>query len=47
MSVARLWAREGRRADAHAALSTIYGSFTEGLATRDLQSARELLRSLD
>ncbi len=43
LSLARLWQGTGRSAEAHAMLSTIYGSFTEGFDTRDLQEARQLL----
>jgi hypothetical protein len=31
MSLARLWQRQGKRAEAHAPLAPIYGWFTEGL----------------
>ena len=44
--LARLWQRQGKRAEAHALLAPIYGWFTEGLDTADLQEARALLEAL-
>jgi class 3 adenylate cyclase/predicted ATPase len=46
MSLARLWERQGRRADARAALATVYGAFTEGFTTPDLVDAAALLEVL-
>jgi predicted ATPase len=46
MSLARLWRDEGRRAEAHQRLATIYDWFTEGFDTADLQEARALLDEL-
>jgi predicted ATPase len=46
MSLARLWQRQGKRADAHALLAPIYGWFTEGFDTADLQEAKALLEEL-
>jgi predicted ATPase len=46
MSLARLWQQQGKRADAHALLAPIYGWFTEGFDTADLQEARALLEEL-
>ena len=43
LSLARLWQRQGKRQEAHAALAAIYGWFTEGFDTPDLQEARALL----
>jgi predicted ATPase/DNA-binding winged helix-turn-helix (wHTH) protein len=43
MALGELLAREGRVAGAHAMLSEVYGHFTEGLETRDLRHARQLL----
>jgi len=40
MSLARLWQHQGRRAEAHQLLAEIYGWFTEGFDTADLQEAR-------
>ncbi len=45
-SLARFWAREGRRDAARALLSPIYEWFTEGLDTADLREARALLGEL-
>jgi predicted ATPase len=46
MSLARLWQQQGKRAEAHALLAPIYGWFTEGFDTADLQEARALLEAL-
>jgi predicted ATPase len=46
MSLARLWQQQGKRAAAYALLAPIYGWFTEGFATADLQEARTLLAEL-
>ena len=46
MSLARLWQRQGKRAEAHALLAPIYGWFTEGFDTADLQEAQALLVEL-
>jgi predicted ATPase len=46
MSLARLWQRQGRPADAGAALAAIYGTFSEGFTTPDLVDAKGLLESL-
>jgi predicted ATPase len=50
-SLARLWQRQGKQKEAHALLSDIYGWFTEGFDTKDLQEAKALLagvsRTLD
>ncbi len=43
MSLARLWQDQGRRAAAQALLAPMYGWFTEGFDTADLQEARALL----
>jgi len=43
MSLARLWQRQGRPQEAHDLLAPIYGWFTEGHATADLQQAKDLL----
>jgi DNA-binding winged helix-turn-helix (wHTH) protein/predicted ATPase len=45
-SLARLWQQQGKRAEAHALLSPIYGWFTEGFDTADLQEAKMLLEEL-
>jgi len=46
MSLARLWQQQGRKAEAHQMLSEIYGWFTEGFDTKDLQEAKALLEGL-
>ena len=43
MSLARLWAGQGKRTEACELLASIFGWFTEGFATGDLREARELL----
>ena len=45
-SLARLWQQQGKQADARALLAPIYGWFTEGFDTADLQKARALLEEL-
>jgi predicted ATPase len=46
MSLARLWQRQGKRVEAYALLAPIYGWFTEGFDTADLQEAKALLEAL-
>jgi predicted ATPase len=46
MSLARLWREQGKRDEARALLSPIYGWFTEGFDTRDLKEAKALLGML-
>jgi predicted ATPase len=46
MSLSRLWQQQGKHAEAHALLAPIYGWFTEGFDTADLQEARTLLQEL-
>jgi predicted ATPase len=46
MSLARLLAQQGQRDEAHTMLAEIYGWFTEGFDTRDLQDAKSLLAEL-
>jgi TOMM system kinase/cyclase fusion protein len=43
MSLSRLWQQQGKRAEARALLAPIYGWFTEGFDTADLQQAKALL----
>jgi predicted ATPase len=43
MSMSRLWQRQGRCAAAYHLLADIYGWFTEGFDTVDLQEAKALL----
>jgi predicted ATPase len=46
MSLSRLWQQQGKRAEARELLAPIYGWFTEGFDTADLQAARALLHAL-
>jgi TolB-like protein/Tfp pilus assembly protein PilF/predicted ATPase/class 3 adenylate cyclase len=43
MSLARLWRRQGKIAEARRTLAEIYGWFTEGFDTADLREAKALL----
>ena len=45
-SLARLYQRQGKRAEAHELLAPVYGRFTEGFETADLQDAKALLEEL-
>jgi class 3 adenylate cyclase/predicted ATPase len=46
MSLSRLWQQQGKRAAAYDLLAPIYGWFTEGFDTADLQEAKALLETL-
>ena len=46
MSLSRLWQQQGQRAEARALLAPVYGWFTEGFDTADLQEAKTLLEEL-
>jgi class 3 adenylate cyclase/predicted ATPase len=46
MSLSRLWHQQGQRARARQLLAEVYGWFTEGFETADLQEARALLAAL-
>jgi predicted ATPase len=46
MSLSRLWQQQGKQAEARELLAPIYGWFTEGFDTADLQEARALLDAL-
>jgi predicted ATPase/DNA-binding SARP family transcriptional activator len=46
VSLCRLWQRRGKGEEAHQRLTEIYGWFTEGFDTPDLQKARALLQEL-
>jgi predicted ATPase len=46
MSLARLWQSQDKKQEAHQMLAEIYGWFTEGFDTKDLQEAKALLESL-
>ncbi len=43
MSLARLWQHQGKRQEAYDLLAPVYGWFTEGFDTADLQEAKALL----
>jgi predicted ATPase len=45
-NLARLWQQQGKRTDAYDLMAPIYGWFTEGFDTADLQDARALLQEL-
>jgi predicted ATPase len=46
-SLARLWCQQGKRQEAHDLLAPVYGWFTEGFDTADLQDAKALLEELE
>jgi predicted ATPase len=46
ISLSRLWQQQGKQAEARALLAPIYGWFTEGFDTADLQEAQVLLAEL-
>ena len=46
VSLARLWQKQGRVDEARQMLAEIYGWFTEGFDTPDLQEAKALLEEL-
>jgi predicted ATPase/class 3 adenylate cyclase len=46
MSLARLWAEQDRRAEAHDLLAPVYGWFTEGFDMQDLKESKALLCEL-
>jgi predicted ATPase len=46
MSLARLWQQQGKREEARTLLAPVYGWFTEGFDTADLQEAKTLLQEL-
>jgi predicted ATPase len=45
-SLARLWQSQGKQKEAHRLLAEIYGWFTEGFDTKDLQESKTLLEEL-
>ena len=47
ISLSRLWAKQGNVVEARQLLAAIYGWFTEGFNTADLQEARALLDELE
>src|SRR5262249_13066004 len=46
MSLSRLWQLQGKQKEAHDMLAEIYGWFTEGFDTKDLQDAKRLIEEL-
>jgi predicted ATPase len=46
LSCSQLWLAQGKRDEAHVLLAPLYGWFTEGFDTADLQEARALLEAL-
>ena len=46
IGLSRLWQQQGQRAEAQALLAPIYGWFTEGFDTADMQEARVLCEVL-
>ena len=46
MSLSRLWQQQGKRTEARELLAPIYGWFTEGFDTADLQETKALLDAL-
>jgi predicted ATPase len=46
MSLSRLWQQQGKRVEAYDLLAPVYGWFTEGFDTADLQEAQALLDAL-
>jgi len=46
MSLSRLWQTQGEQKKARRMLAEIYGWFTEGFDTADLQAAKALLEDL-
>jgi predicted ATPase len=46
VSLSRLWQQQGKRDEARELLAPIYGWFTEGFDTADLQEAKALLNDL-
>ena len=46
MSLSRLWQQQGKRDEARELLAPVYGWFTEGFDTVDMQEAKALLEAL-
>jgi predicted ATPase len=46
VSLSRLWQHQGKRVEARELLAPVYGWFTEGFDTADLQEAKTLLEAL-
>ena len=47
MSLSRLWQQQDKRTEAYELLAPVYGWFTEGFDTADLQEAKALLEELE
>jgi predicted ATPase len=47
ISLSRLWQQQGKRDEARQLLAEVYGWFTEGFGTTDLQEAKALLEELE
>jgi DNA-binding NtrC family response regulator/predicted ATPase len=47
MSLSRLWRRQGKNEEARQLLAEMYGQFTEGFDSADLQEAKRLLEAAD
>jgi predicted ATPase len=45
MGLSRLWLAQGKRGPARQRLASIYGWFSEGVASADLQAAKALLEA--
>ncbi len=46
IALARLWQKQGKKAEARDLLQPVYDWFTEGFDTQDLKDARALLEEL-
>ena len=46
MEAQGVWQQQGKQAEAYALLAPVYGWFTEGFDTADLQEAKALLDEL-
>ena len=46
LSLSRLWQQQGKHDEARKILTDVYGWFTEGFDTADLQEAQALLQEL-
>jgi predicted ATPase len=46
MSLSRLWQRQGKRTESRVLVAEVYGCFTEGFDTADLQEAKALIEEL-
>ena len=46
LSLSRLWQQQGKQDEARKLLNEVYGWFTEGFDTADLQEAQALLEKL-